>query len=969
MKRAKKHFKQQLLLLFALFQVLIWGVAYYELNRSYQSVFNEAGIRTREEAQMFAEYSSANIKRINEVLLDLRRQWHGDWKEFSDLVKYRQEIIDDISFQVAVIDKNGILQFSNLSRSNDRTDLSDREHFNVHKQSPGSDRLFISKPVLGKVSKKWSIQFTRPILNKGEFDGVLVISVSPDMFTSFAKKINTNGLITVIRDNGTVVARFPATNFEKNNAVDVSPFVGEGKPLSGNYQRFSHIDGVERLLGYQRLPEYEMIFFNGETLDNILSPYRQNKKNILIFSILLTAVSIFLFLTLLRTFLAKHQMQERLIERDEILRQSQEAGRIGGFVFDFETGSFNNSTNINSIFGIPPEYKQDYENWLSLVHPADQLREFEEMREVVQHGSTFRSEYRIIRPVDGKVCWVNAIGKIERSQDGRARRMIGIVQDISDRKNYEAELTKAKEEAEAASVAKSLFLASMSHEIRTPMNGVIGMTDLVLDTELTPEQRDYIHTIKVSADSLLIIINDILDSSKIEAGKMDLENLSFDLSLALNEVIKPFGVQAEKKGLELIMDTWADRYRFVIGDAGRLKQILLNIIGNAIKFTEHGEIRIHLHCEPAPDQKVRLLFRITDTGIGIPEEKMHSIFGLFSQADNSITRKFGGTGLGLSISSRLVELMGGRLLVESSVGVGSTFSFDLLLQQSADNRMPLADQALPAVRVLIADDNASQRQVLALAMQKWQLPYLETGSSNEMLTVLKQSSESGEPIDLILLDAHMADISGFQLIESLRAEGTVLPKLILMISGSAMDDIETCRRMNLSHLSKPFSMVELKRAMQNALEVKRVAAENGNADEGTAQKAGTAAQHGLEILLVEDNKINQRIAIMILEKAGHRVQVCENGALALETLEAQTFDLILMDMQMPVMGGVEATINIRHREEQTGLHIPIIAMTANAMDDDRELCLSSGMDGYVSKPVKSAVLLHTIAEVMQMKSV
>lgn len=965
MKMAKKRLRLQLFLLFSLMLVLVWVVAFYEMNRSYQSVFNEAKIRNTEEAQIFAEYSSSNIKRLNEALLDLRRAWRGDWKEFAELVQRRQEIIHDISFQVAVIDKDGIMQFSNLAKPSERVDLSEREHFRVHQLAQDKDHFFISKPLKGKISGKWSIQFTRPIFKDGQFNGVLVISVSPDMFTKFAEKINSNATITVARENGFVLARSPDIDLSKGIMIDVSRFVDDRVPSQGNFQIISRIDGVERIYGYQRLPEYQMIFITGESVAGILVPYQVTKRNVLIIASVFSLISALLFFMLFRAFNEKNTAQLKLEEREEILRQSQEVGRIGSYSFDLNTFRFESSPNMDEIFGLSPDTDKTYDAWLKLLHPSDLEDERKTMSEVRLNSGTFRREYRIIRPIDGAERWILAIGKMNKPDEHQPMRVMGIVQDITEQKQHEAELMKAKELAEAANVAKSLFLASMSHEIRTPMNGVIGMTELVLETELNPQQREYVNMIKASADSLLVLINDILDSSKIDAGKIDLESLNFDLFRVLDEVIKPLGLQAEKKGVELILDIQPDICQFVIGDAGRLKQILLNILGNAIKFTTKGEITVQVRYTQYERRQADLYFNIIDTGIGIAEDKIRSIFDLFSQADNSITRKYGGTGLGLSISSRLVELMGGTLSVESKVGIGSKFSFTLPFQSAPEaSRLPPAT-LFPDLQVLVADDNQTHLNLMADALRQSGMKVIQACNGQVFWDEFVKLTDARREIDLLVLDAHMPDKNSFQLIEACNEVGNTAylkkaPKILLLTSALTPQDIDLCQSMNLAYLNKPFSMMELKAAVGQlfidhdvrALSSVEMSAEN------------KLQQSRLSILLVEDNEINQRIATVILEKAGHQIQVCSNGALALELLERRKFDLILMDMQMPVMGGVEATVNIRNKERVSGGHIPIIAMTANAMSEDKELCLNAGMDGYISKPVRGEKLMSVIAEVL-----
>ncbi|MFZ6673140.1 response regulator [Undibacterium sp. Xuan67W] len=964
MKIARARFRHQIILAIITSLAVICTIVSFELYRSRESYIHEANFRTKVHAQIFAEYSSSNVKRLDETLLDLRANWKGEWKGFAEVVRHRQEIIQDISFQVAVINTDGILEFSNLAKPTDRTDLSQRQHFLVHKDSPHLDNLFISKPVKGKVSGKWSIQFTRPILKNGAFNGVLVISVNPDIFTNFAKKLDlrSDEIIAVVRDSGDLIARYPATVNESKQLIDVS----SARDLTGSYQRVSPIDGVDRIIGYYRLPELQTIFFNGETVDTVLQPYYRHRRNILTIAVGLCLLGSLLVSLLFRTLTAKRKIEHQLIEREEILRHSQEVGRIGSFSFDLSSNQFTCSETMEEILGLIPGRSKDYEAWLGIIHPDHVAMVNNSIQKVLVSGSTFSNEYRIIRPIDGKECWIHALGKVDYSTSQRAKRMLGVVLEITERKRYEAELMEAKEMAEAASIAKSLFLASMSHEIRTPMNGIIGMTELALDTNLTEEQRDYLNMIKTSSDSLLHIINDILDSSKIEAGKIVIENTTFELADLLEEAIRPLAIQAEKKGLELITDFQIEDCRRLIGDAGRLKQILFNIIGNAVKFTNKGEISIQVTHEFIADAGIQLHFKISDTGIGIAKDKIKSVFDMFSQADNSITRKYGGTGLGLSISSKLVELMGGKIWVSSTPGRGSTFNFTTQFKAANTDHYRPSSAHLPRLTILVADDNTSHLQFLVDTLHKWYMTTICVDNGDQALTELIRSIDTTDPYDMVIFDAHMPGIKWFEVVEACRATPALIKlPFLLLTSNIDHQDTDRCRLLGIeTRLPKPFTSIELKAAIYNSLQESNTTTKYKTNPEPTISMTSPS----LHILVAEDNPINQRVATTILKKSGHDVTLCETGEEALRLIGEHHFDVVLMDMQMPVMSGVDATLAIRESELHTGDHLPIIAMTANAMQGDRDLCISSGMDAYLSKPIHADELLMAIGSILANKS-
>jgi PAS domain S-box-containing protein len=523
-----------------------------------------------------------------------------------------------------------------------------------------------------------------------------------------------------------------------------------------------------------------------------------------------------------------------------------------------------------------------------------------------------------------------------------------------------AELSRAKDAAEAASRAKSTFLANMSHEIRTPLNAIIGMTELVLKSQISTRQREFLSTVRDSGEALLSVINDILDFSKIEAGRLVLDHEPFDLRESVGDTMKSFALRAHQQGLELACCIHPDVPRMVVGDYNRLRQIVVNLVGNAIKFTERGEVVLEMAVASLSAEEVVLQATVSDTGIGIPQEKQAAVFEMFEQADSSTTRRHGGTGLGLAIASRLVSLMDGRIWVESEVGRGSRFQFTVRLAlaqpQAAATVIP-EPAVLHGVRVLVVDDNATNRRILDEILRSWMMVPATACSAEEALRLLREGREAGNPYPLVLTDAHMARTDGFALAEAIKRDAGIASTVVMMLtSGDRPEDSLRCEQLGIvAYLLKPIKQSELLEAIDVALGISTPPRTKTSPVERRPRRAGS-----LRLLLAEDSLVNQSLAVALLEGEGHTVTVAGNGIEALAAVESQAFDLVLMDVQMPELDGLEATARIRARERQAGGHLPIVAMTARALKGDRERCLEAGMDGYIAKPIRANELFEVI---------
>ena len=660
----------------------------------------------------------------------------------------------------------------------------------------------------------------------------------------------------------------------------------------------------------------------------------------------------------------RKEAEKRLLESEASLAAAQRVAHLGSWqrdLIDLDDWAHNPLRWSDEMFRLlgynVGEVEASRANLDRVIHPEDRDRTRELMSAAIRERKPYSTDYRVLLPNGTERNLYSQADIVYDEKTNRPSKMVGIVQDVTDRRRSEQELIAAKEAAEAGSRAKSEFLANMSHEIRTPLNGVMGMTDLALETDLTPEQREYLETVKLSADSLLTVINDILDFSKIEAGKVDLELDDFNLRESLEATLKTLALRADEKGLELLCEMAPSVPDVVRGDSNRLRQVVINLIGNAIKFTDQGEVALNIHVEAEEGDDRIIHFTVSDTGIGIPPEKQKLIFQPFAQADTSTTRKYGGTGLGLTISKRLVGLMDGNMWVESEVGRGTQFHFTARLKTS---EKPIAvgttapPETLRGVKVLIVDDNQTNRRILEGMLKRWDMKSTSVEDGEEALSRLSIAQNAGEPYALVLTDMHMPKMDGFSLIEQIRQRPEFSTAIIMMLTSAGhRGDGARCQELGVAaYLLKPIRQSELREAIARVL---GAPAQKGAIPLVTRYSLQDARdpQTILWVLVAEDNAVNQLLATRLLEKRGHRVVMTANGREALEALAKDKFDLVLMDVQMPEMDGLQATSELRKKEKEKGdgIHQPVIALTAYAMKGDQERCLAAGMDGYLTKPI------------------
>jgi len=652
------------------------------------------------------------------------------------------------------------------------------------------------------------------------------------------------------------------------------------------------------------------------------------------------------------------EAEKSIRESEELFRLLSSAAPIGIFRADPEGRWVYVNERWSEMAGRPVETALGY-GWLEAVHPEERKQTERLWKSAAEMGIELQDETRFLTP-EGNTNWVYWGSRALHGPDGNLVGYVGVIEDITKRRSTEQRLLEAKQAAESANEAKSQFLANMSHEIRTPMNGILGMTELTLETSLNGQQREYLEMVKGCAESLLDIIEDVLDFSKIETGKAELENVPFAILDCVENALQPVTVRAQQKGVELGWLIKGELPEMVQGDPTRLRQILINLLGNAVKFTEEGEVLLVAECLNCSKDTVEIRFEVRDTGVGIPVESQNKIFEAFQQSDASVTRQFGGTGLGLSISAKLVRMMGGEIEVESAEGKGSRFYFTIKLKTVAESERGNGKQGkLPRAKILVVEERKPDQELLLWLMTRWGLDVEVAAGVEEARVLLASQRRKNHQYRAVLLNQNLHGADGYEMAREIRGYASCETTAILMMSSASaiLEDPRAAGCGIFRQLGKPLR----RRALWESLCAILVPGET-ETRKTTEPPMNKEGRH-CRILLVEDNIVNQKLGVRLLEKMGHQVEVANNGEDACEVLRASRFDLVLMDLQMPVMGGLDATRKIRESEEKSGQHVPILAMTAHAAAQDEKRCMEAGMDGYVTKPIRRDVLRKEIERV------
>ena len=859
-----------------------------------------------------------------------------------------------------------------------RSSVADRPYFQRLRSDPKAG-LVISDPVIGRVSKKWSIILARRVNQPdGSFGGLVYGTINLEQFAATFASVDVGklGVVTLRDEDLALVARTPVPkDFDqvvgtKNCSPELKKLVAAHLD-EGSDRTNQGFDAVARRFSYKKVSHAPFYLIVGLAEDEYLAAWRNERDRVMLFMVIFVLGSILGSLLIYRSWLRRSVVTEALAQSAERLALATRAGGVGVWDYDPVHNTLVWDDQMYRLYGVAEDrFVGAYACWHQGLHPDDKARGDAEIQQALRGEKDFDTEFRVVWP-NGEIRNIRAIAVVQRDAAGRALRMIGTNWDVTAVKQAEENLRQSNVElvaatahanemvvrAEMASIAKGEFLANMSHEIRTPMNGIIGMTGLLLDTPLDAQQRRYAEAVRSSGKTLLSLINDILDFSKIEAGKLELERIEFDLTAVLEEFGDMLALRAQDKGLEFICAATPEVPTLLCGDPGRVRQVLINLAGNAIKFTQQGEVVVRACVAEQTDESVVVRFSVCDTGIGIPADKQEMLFDKFTQVDASITRQYGGTGLGLAISKQLAGLLGGEIGVISAPGHGAEFWFTARFGRVHSGTAPSGPRLddLRGVRMLVVDDNATHREVLTTQLHSWGVRVDEAPDAATALRILRRACDVADPFVTVIVDMQMPGMDGAELGRTIKADATLNPlRLILLTSLGLTGVAQSLAEVGFAAcLTKPTHKLDLYRSLLSAPQA--VAVELSAAP-STSQSA-PRSREGVRVLLAEDNFINQQVASAILAKLGVSVDIAENGEEVIKALAARPYDLVFMDVQMPGMDGLTATRLLRSPASAVrNRAIPVVAMTANAMQGDREMCLAAGMDDYVSKPVEPAML-------------
>ncbi len=942
----------------------IWGGLYFKVQSELQLEINESIKDTGNLAIALEENTVGTIKGLDEIAVFLKIQYEKEGKGI-DIPRYINEgrFNKQPFVLLSIVDENGNMvassQVSFLAAN-----LNEREHFQVHKDRDIG--LYISKPVTGKVSGKLSIQLTRRI-NKadGSFGGVVVVSADPIYFAEFYKKVNLgkDSTITLVGRDG--IVRVRQSGDQVDIGLDFSQRVNNelSRDSVGHYISKSIVNENTHIFSYRALQDYPLIVVVGERESEALKDVNQRIQGYFWLCGGMSGLIVLFCILLLLGLKRRRQGEEKLEQISTRLELATKAGGVGVWDYDVVNNRLLWDEQMFALYGIKEkDFAGVYDIWQAGLHPDDAVRGDFEIQQALGGEKEFDTEFRVCWP-DGTVRNIRALAIVQRDEYGKPLNMIGTNWDITHQKKIEQEFVVAKEQAEAANIAKSQFLANMSHEIRTPINGIFGFLDLLYKSDLSPEQKEYTSEVRNASEMLLYIINDILDFSKIEARMLTMEKINFKLRRMIEDAISLFVPKAYEKRIQLHTLIKSNVPEEVCGDPSRLRQIINNLVSNAMKFTETGEINVEVESIEEVNGFATIRCRINDTGIGITEEGITKLFKPFSQADASTTRKFGGTGLGLVITKEIVTMMGGEIGVESVLGQGSTFCFTVQFQIINKVRTDCLEYAnLENVKVLVVDDNDNNRNIMRAYLEDVGCKVLETQSGAQALTTIISNVHTEHKIQVILVDYQMPEMNGYELATTLKTIPYIKDlKLILVSSAAEKGDAEKAKEHGFAgYLSKPIRRDELLSCLAIVLGLRE---EKVESQPIITQYVYHENQSNLKpkILLVEDNEMNRKIIITMLKSHNLSCDVAMDGYEAYEATVNKNYDLIFMDCQMPVMDGYEATKKIRSMESGNK-HTRIIAMTANAMTGDREKCLAAGMDDYISKPIDYHKMFKIIEE-------